>query len=98
MQQWMQFFAMTDSLCNLAAAAVNLAATVIKYRRERKPAGREADHRPVDAESGQRQAIVVPDPGNRTADLHPVPDCATNGTDSKAASEPLLTKKKKKKM
>jgi len=62
MQQWMQFVATADGLCNLAAAAVNLAVTIIKYRRERRPTGREACHRPVGAEGSRPRPLAQPCP------------------------------------
>jgi hypothetical protein len=57
-QQWIELAATAGSLCNLAAAAVNLAATVIKYRRERKSTARETDQRPVDVQGGQSRPLA----------------------------------------
>lgn len=52
MQQWIEFVATAGSLCNFVSAAINLAAAVIKCRRE-------AHRRPVEAEGGQSRPLAL---------------------------------------
>ena len=59
MQQWVELAATAGSLCNFASAAINLAATAIKYRRERKPTRRKAHHRPDQAQGGQPRPLAL---------------------------------------
>ena len=79
MQQWIELAATAGSLCNLAAAAVNLAATVIKYRRERKSTARETDQRPVDVHGGQSRPLAQghPEGGQDLRDQVAAPPLAT---------------------
>jgi hypothetical protein len=60
MHHWIEFVATVGSLCDLASAAINLAATVIKYRRDRKPSVREAHDRPANLQGLLDQAAAAP--------------------------------------
>lgn len=101
MQQWIEFVATAGNLCNLASAAINLAATVIKCRRGRKSTGRETDPRPIDAQGEQPRSLSQghPEGGqdlrNRSAaaapaTIRPAMKSAATGTAALPGSPPPM--------